>query len=459
MFDFIFQLFGRFHPLLVHLPIGILLFGIILVFLSKSDKTAYFDSIRLAFLLGGISALASSASGFLQYQNEGFAWDSVQFHFYFGLVTTVTSFWLFFELKNKQVLPFNFKLKSSGLTVLLLITGHLGGNITHGEEYLTEVLPEGIQNLLGVEEPDKGLSISPQNWEQLRYYEGVVQPILNSNCKSCHNPRNSKGDLDLSSYESLLAGGENGPAIHSSDFEKSELYARLNLPLDHEDHMPPQEKRQPKKEEVELIRLWIVNGASTTQTLGEAKVEQKLLEPFFIKEEKAFYPEITLKEVSPDTLQNLKAIGFYSEPVFQGSPFLKVTCINFKTFSDEDLKSLNGVKDNLAYLDLSGTQISDEVLNDLSLFPNLTVLKLNETKISGENLAKLKANTYLKHLYLNGTQVSAIQLEVLNELKSLEKVYAFNTPITEAQDRKKFKFSLEIGGYTLPPIPSDTIVY
>lgn len=460
MISFVLPLLGRFHPILVHLPIGILIFGIALVFLSKKGKASQLESIRWAFLLGGISAAFSSLSGFLQYQNEGFAWDSVQFHFYFGLLTTGVSFWLFFELKKIADIPSSFRWKSLGLTLLLLITGHLGGNITHGETYLTEVLPPEIQGLLGVEvEASQGLSIPAENWQQLAYYEQVVQPILNTNCKSCHNPRNSKGELDLSSYEGLLNGGENGAVFHASDSEKSDLFVRMALPIEDDNHMPPKEKKQPKKEELELIKLWLEKGASTTQTLGEAGVQQKLLEPFFIKAEIPFYPLVQLNPIPSDSLKSVKEKGFFVEPVFQDSPFLKVSCINFSAFSDTDLEALKGISQNLAYLDLSNTQVTEEILNKVSQFPNLTVLKLNQTNITGANLKALEATKNLKQLFLNDTKVTLEQLESLEKVAGLEKVFAFNTPVSEAENLKKFRFSLETKAYQLAPIPSDTIVY
>ena len=81
MLDFLGPLLGRMHPLLVHLPIGILVFGIILCFLPQKDKNNFLPAARIAFLLGGIAALGACLSGFLQYQFEGFAWEDRFAHF------------------------------------------------------------------------------------------------------------------------------------------------------------------------------------------------------------------------------------------------------------------------------------------------------------------------------------------------------------------------------------------
>ena len=460
MLSFIFPLLGRLHPLLVHLPIGFLIFGIILVFFPLKDFKHQIPFIRLAFLLGGISAALSSASGFLQYQHEGFGWETVQFHFYFGLATTAISFWIFFYLNGKESIIPAIKYQAAGLSILLLLTGHLGGNITQGEEYLIEVLPPEIQTFLGKEiSENQGLVLPEQGWENLAYFEQVVQPILNSNCKGCHNPRNSKGELDLSSWEGVQKGGENGAIFHLANWKESGLYSRLVLPLEDEDHMPPKEKRQPKKEEIELIRLWLEKGASPTLTLGQAQPELKILDPFFLTEEITFYPEIQPSLASEDSISFAKAKGFYIEPVFIGSAFLKVSCINFPEFTDADLKSLMGIRENIAYLDLGGTQGTQAILPSLAQFPNLTILKLNQLEIDGQNLETLSANSHLKWLYLNGTSIQPTQLDKLLQIPKLEKVFAFETPLSQEAITKKYPFSLETGGFQLPKIPSDTIVY
>ncbi|MBN3583684.1 hypothetical protein JYB64_14890 [Algoriphagus aestuarii] len=460
MIEFILPLFGRFHPILVHLPIGILTFGIVLVFISRNDQTKYKDSIRLAFLLGGIFAVLSSISGFLQYQHEGFTWETVQFHFILGCATAIASFGLFYEMNRTSSSPKNLKLKSGGLFALMLFTGHLGGNITHGEEYLIEVLPPELQNLIGYEiEAEKGLVLPEQGWEELVYYDEVVQPILNQNCKSCHNPKNLKGELDLTSFDKLLEGGEDGSILTAGNPEESALYSRLVLPKEDEDHMPPKEKKQPEKEAIELIRAWIDLGATKSSKLGESSISPETLEPFFHRVEKSFYPEVAVEAASDESLSRLKSESFFAEKVSENSNWLMISCVNFQNFSNQDWSKLTEVKNQIVYLDFTGTQITDAILDSLNMLENLTVLKLNQTGISGKNLQVLNSNKNLKHLYLNKTRVDLPSIQVLNEHPILEKVFAFDTPLANNETKEKFNFILEIGKYQLPALPTDTIVY
>ncbi|GMQ24495.1 ribonuclease inhibitor [Algoriphagus sp. oki45] len=462
MLSFFLPLLGRFHPILVHLPIGILVFAVILIFLSKKQDKTFLPAIQLAFLLGSIGGVLACISGFLQYQFEGFSLDTVQFHLIFGILTTAAGF--FFYRKSKKTNdPSTLKWSSTALIGALLFTGHLGGTITHGEGYFTEVMPEDLQSLFGgVASSAAPLTLPEHGWEELAYYEEVVQPILNSNCQSCHNPRNKKGGLDLSSKEALLKGGENGPVIDFHQFFKSNLIARMELPRDHEDHMPPREKRQPKKEELQLLRLWLENEASFDLKLGAAKPEMKILEPFFQREEIAFYPTINLPSVAEDSLSKLRKKGFYVEPIAQGSPLLKVSCINFPDFKDSDWHNLEMIAQWIAYLDLSGTQLSDSILEEIADAPYLTVLKLNRTPIQGIYLEQLSKLPHLKLIYLNETNVTLSNTLSLASSKSIQKVFAYNTSIAneiEADSKSRLPFALEVYQFDLPMMATDTIVY
>lgn len=463
MIEFLLPLLGRMHPLLVHLPIGILVFGILLCIIPQGEKNPLLPAIRLAFLVGGIAALAAGLSGFLQYQFEGFAWEDVQFHLIGGVFTAFGSLYLFFQLRKIESLTPKIKISALGLGLILTFTGHLGGNLTHGENYFTEVLPADLQSLLGADiQPEKGPQLTEENWENAVFYTDVIQPIFNQNCKSCHNPRNQKGELDLTTMKGLLAGGEEGLVFTAGDPEHSELFSRLILPKDDEKHMPPAEKRQPGKEEIALIESWIKSGAKEKQTLAEAGISRKLIERFIQKNEIPFYPKTELSPISPDSLVTLKAAGFFAEAVESGSGLLKVTCTNFPIFQDTDWGKLAPFKNRIAYLDLSGTQVSDSILGQLELLSNLTVLKLNSTAISGNSLEKLAQLPNLKLLYLNKTQVSLAQIQALTASKSLQKVFAFDTPAAMElanSGKLNFPFLLEGGNYSLPKLPTDTIVY
>jgi uncharacterized membrane protein len=462
MTEFLLPFLGRMHPVLVHLPIGILLFGILLCFFPQNGKNALLPSIRLAFLIGGLAALLAGVSGFLQYQWEGFAWEDVQLHLVGGVITAVGSFGVYALVKNAEVTT-KIRVLALVLGLILGITGHWGGNLTHGEGYFTEVLPADLQSLFGVAvQPELGPQLTEETWENAQLYAEVIQPILNKNCKSCHNPRNRKGELDLTSLAALRKGGEDGLVLTSGDAAHSALFARLLLPKEDEKHMPPAEKNQPSKEEIALIESWIKGGAKESGTLAAAGISKNQIERFILKNEIPFYPTSVLAPLAADSLAGLKAAGLFAEAVESGSGLLKLSCINLPSFQDSDWKLLESVKSRIAYLDLSGTQVTDAVVEQLTALPNLTVLKLNSTGIAGISLKKLATLNNLKLLYLNKTGINLSQLQGLGSSKSLQKVFAFDTPASlelATSGKATFPFILEAGSYSLPKLSTDSIVY
>ena len=92
-------------------------------------------------------------------------------------------------------------------------------------------------------------------------YQDHVRPIFADRCLTCHNPDKAKGELLLTTPEGIMKGGEYGEVIVAGKPDESELLVRCLLPLDDEDHMPPEDKPQPTAEELEKLRAWIAAGA------------------------------------------------------------------------------------------------------------------------------------------------------------------------------------------------------
>src|SRR5262245_705659 len=60
---------------------------------------------------------------------------------------------------------------------------------------------------------------------QLDFFERKIRPALVQHCYSCHtgDPKKLKGGLSVETRQSLLDGGDNGPAIVPGDPDKSLL--------------------------------------------------------------------------------------------------------------------------------------------------------------------------------------------------------------------------------------------
>jgi hypothetical protein len=73
---------------------------------------------------------------------------------------------------------------------LIIITGHLGGSLTHGSDFLTK----GFSEKDSVAEKE----IKPiADVQEANVYADIVQPIFESKCYSCHNKSKKKGKLRL----------------------------------------------------------------------------------------------------------------------------------------------------------------------------------------------------------------------------------------------------------------------
>ena len=92
-------------------------------------------------------------------------------------------------------------------------------------------------------------------------YDREVRPIFRKRCAGCHNSERPRGELDLTSYASVLAGGAGGKAVVSRAPEESPVYtmaAHLEEP-----HMPPNAPRLPRRE-LDVLRRWIEGGLAET---------------------------------------------------------------------------------------------------------------------------------------------------------------------------------------------------
>ena len=92
-------------------------------------------------------------------------------------------------------------------------------------------------------------------------FQSLVAPLLSTKCVACHQAANAKGGFDLTTRESMLRGGDGGPAVVPGKPKDSALFYRS---VPHDDGSPPEmpEKGEPLTEqEAAAIKLWIEQGA------------------------------------------------------------------------------------------------------------------------------------------------------------------------------------------------------
>ncbi|SHF18290.1 Uncharacterized membrane protein [Pedobacter caeni] len=454
------DLIGRFHPILVHLPIGILLMGCLFQLLSRYPKfSGIKGAIPLTYLLGFFGAVFSCLSGYLLSQSGDYDGNLVGIHQWLGISTAVFSL-VSYLMVQKAVRELILNLSATGLLLLITLTGHYGGSLTHGSDYLTSALTDS---------PEKGASAIPPvvNVQQAMVYTHMVQPLLKNRCYSCHGSEKQKGKLRLDSREFMLKGGEEGKALVPGSAEESALIKRLLLPISNEDHMPPKEKPQLSAQELALLEWWIKEGADINKKVQDLKQNEKIkpvLLSFQTGAKKAADKilEIPAQEVGKadaKVIADLKAAGVVVIPVTNNSNYLSVSFVTAKPSANllTLLKSLNS---QLIWLNLANTSIDDKGMEVIAGLKNLVRINLTQTGITDQGLSRLKTISSLQYLNLTGTKVTAKGLIGLKGLKELQQVYLYQSAVnkTEEQGLKKLfpKAVLDFGGYQVPTFAKDT---
>jgi len=434
--DFTFFL-GRLHPLLVHLPIGLV---VLLAFLQVLGRFARFAGARAAIgpvlLLTVPSALASAACGWLLANGGDYDPRLLQWHRWSGLA--VAALCLLTGLAHWLARP---RLYSLGLAFSFLATvgaGHFGGSLTHGQDYLAHYAPGPLRPLLGGGTSRPTAAAAPSALAEKRAFEHVVKPVLDKYCVACHGPEKAKGRLRLDSLPAALRGGEDGAVILPGKPAESDLIKRLHLPPDHDDHMPPAGKPQPTADDVALLQWWIQSGASD-RPVGELKppaniqriLENRLAATAAVPATARSASPRALAEVLPLAEKLADDLGISITALSATEPWLQANASLAGTnFTDASLAQLAPLAANLRRLDLAGTAVTDAGLAAVTGMAALTHLHLERTRVTDAGLAALTNLPALEYLNLYGTAVTDAGLAALKLLPNLRQLYLWQTRVT-----------------------------
>ena len=454
------EFFGHFHVVLVHLPIGILLLACVFQWLERRPKfSSLHAATNIALLIGMICAILSALTGYLLSFSGDYDEGLVITHQWFGISVAAVSIAMFYY--HSKAASFKTQVSISILLfVLIIITGHLGGSLTHGSDYLTKSWSL-TSDTVAQRKPIP-------NVQEAMVYPDIIQPILQTKCYSCHGKNKQKGKLRMDDSLRLMKGGKDGPVIIPGNAEKSEMAKRLSLPREDDDHMPPKEKPQPTEQEIALIHWWIKSGASFDKKVKQLDQPEELKPALLalqnVQEKKIIVPDIPAKPVvkaNDEAIKKLKDIGAVVDPVAQNTNYLSANFVTVTNPGDKEIQLLLPLKEQLIELKLSSASITDSALLVIAQFKNLMRLQLDHTKITDKGLANLRALENLRYLNLVGTTVTERGVMQLKDLKNLRSIYLYQTGVkkSEWKDLKKAfpKTLIDSGGYTVPFLPTDTI--
>jgi uncharacterized membrane protein/mono/diheme cytochrome c family protein len=452
------SLAGKLHPLLVHLPIGILLAGFLLHWLSRNGKNPAFRPALLPlYFTGFIAAVLSCLSGYLLSLTDDYDAATLSLHQWMGIGVAGISGMLFLGIRGLRWLSPFTNIIAILLFAGIIYTAHLGGTLTHGSNFL--FAETAIR-----ENPDDFKPLADA--QEAVVYSDIIQPILQQKCYSCHGPQKQKAKLRLDGKENILKGGKNGKVITADNHEVPEMLKRILLPPADDDHMPPKEKGQLSERQLILIKWWINSGADFTikaRDIPQADTIKKMLTSL-----QGSTPEKSTQVLSiPDLpaapkgiIDSLKTAGVMVLPVSGSMNALSVSMLNLTHISDTIWTQIARLTANIFYLDASGKLIRNESLASIGKLTNLQKLSLANSLITNDSLSQLTALQELVTLNLTGTRTSEDGIARLKGLKKLKRVYVFGSEF----NRSKLQILqvqvpgviIDTGGYTLPVLASDT---
>lgn len=413
---------GRMHPLLLHFPIVLLILAIAFEIFKKQfliEEGALTKVTGFLLFSGALTSALTVVLGLFLSQEEGYTGETLQWHKWTGVAVSFCATILlrsYYQNSSPKVLRPAMVL----VFLLVLVTGHFGASLTHGEDFITAPLQSPAS-------AEKATDL-----QNALVFNDLVRPVLKEKCYSCHNPDKAKGQLILTDSSSIRKGGKTGKLLANGKSGESLLVERLLLDIDHKHRMPPKGKPQLTDNEIALIKAWVEKGSSFSQKLADIPATENIHSYAASLYGGATAETYSFPAADESTVTKLSNSYRLVSPVAYESPGLDVTLFNSSAFSRKSLEELAPIASQIVHLNVSGMPVTDEEIPLLVTFKNLRQLNLNYTKLTDNGVQKLSGLTELRSLMLTGTGVTAKALAALAKFPKLKHVYAWNTPISSA---------------------------
>ncbi len=532
------EVLGRAHPVVLHLPFGVIAALVVLEVWGVLRRRALEQPTR-AVLVGVllVTAAVAATSGWFLGREPDYRGEVLATHRNLGIGMAATC--VLVALAAWRDMRQMYGVALGVALLLLLAAGHQGGSMAHGEGFLFEPIEElrerqaaeadarraeiaARREVLGdaavetavadttVREVDGATAAGgagtaagdtpartdgatnagaataltgdassaatvPVGDATSTHAATVVAdagPLLVELCSKCHGAGRQKGGLALHEPLALLAGGDSGPAVVPGNADASLLVQRLRLPLDDDDHMPPESKRQPTTAEVAAIAAWVDAGmprAGTTtggakaggegaagergagavaasgavvaaEAGSEAGTEAEPEAEAEPAAEAVAVAELGLATgadrdaadaaPSADPISALRDALVHVEVADPASGALWVDFRPRPATDDAELaRLLDDLPAPVEELGLAGTAVGDEALAVLGDRPALRRLDLSRTAVTAAGLAALASCPDLEELDLTGTAVGDEAVEPLARIPALRRVHLWGAGV------------------------------
>lgn len=267
------NLLGRLHPLMVHFPLALAVVAAVVELwraLRRHDGPSPFAVTALWFAAAGGVAAACSGWANAAYGGESTSVD-LFIHRWGGVA--VAALLVTLAIAGTTASRAGHAGWSGiwrmGLVLcagVVAAVGHFGGNLVHGEGYVTRALWAALRasaaapEASSADEASRPMAAAIADQEVAASYSALL-PIFESRCFECHGRGKSKAGIRLDDPASLVGQQRKGRTIVTPrDPDASSLLAVLTLPIDDELAMPPEGERL-SADEVAKVRAWIAAGA------------------------------------------------------------------------------------------------------------------------------------------------------------------------------------------------------
>lgn len=467
---------GNMHPLVLHLPIGIVFLTLVMETLGWISFGKYRPVTTVGLFFAIITGTIACVTGYVDMHADGYAsmkegvftisepWAD---HMWAGIgFVGVLSLAFLSRVWSPEKGGRNpiYAILLFGAAGVMGFGAHIGGEKVHGatgvEKIVQELTGTGEAVADGEEAAADALRVFKEPKDRLAYAD-VIIPILESRCLACHaEDTKKKGGLLMDSWGNLLAGGGSAPEIMTlvpGDVKMSYMVEVLHLDEDDDMFMPPpSKKREPMPDSERAIIKWWVGALAKgdkleDKTLSEMEAPAEIIEAasklvspeelaaMAAEKEAAANAIVEAKKKEREALDS--ALGALKQDeqlknainyVSQDSSELEFTAVSLrKSMTDEQFVKLAPVAASLSALRLGATSVSEGALvANLPKMKNLRQLNLSQTAVTDAGLDAVARLENLEWLNLYDTAVTDAGIAKLKGLTKLEKLYLWNSKAT-----------------------------
>ncbi|MBT7572961.1 MAG: DUF1592 domain-containing protein, partial [Flavobacteriaceae bacterium] len=240
---------GRFHPIILHLPIGGLAALFVMEIINSYRPQLNLDSACSILLwFSVITVIPSAILGFVLASSGNYDDELLNLHKWLGWLTALVCVWLlYFNSKSKKT----YRVFLYTNVIFLLFAGHFGGQLTHGKDYLTKYMPISMKKVLNIDD-ERNYLVVDRKIDSLStgatYYTNQIKPIIENYCYKCHGQEKQKGDMRFDNIDWDMVNG--------FDAEKwNMMLNEINL-----GEMPPSDELQLSKDDRRILVDWITEN-------------------------------------------------------------------------------------------------------------------------------------------------------------------------------------------------------